>query len=776
MPAHGGIGSFLPMVRPTTPRAEQHPVSFGGGAHGVTTGRRSSSSRSARSCEPRARRSRGSDRSRFSAPERVRPELFSRFSQDAGADGAVSAEPGRRATDRLLEQSKIHQDDVYTNQINLRYMLTLNSSTPTTTELQQAVPEFLRKSLAAFKSVERRPTISSMRLQGMHDSDTAKELLNRVDQVQWVERKQQGDGAKVQHPRTRFGLVPTMVVARNIGLRNEMEECAGIVLQACVRSHLAARELRLKQLVALWGQRCYRKVRARRQDRARRMEMKRYGRRIAKAQCNLPPEVRGQRDRQAADAIKIKQMQWRIVNDLFGKFKAQQDRDKTRARDEQRARDLQQKRAAIKAVELRVAEEKSTFLTDAESTVWVGRVPAKYTTEHILRPMMECIGKVKSIHIRVKHDVNGTGASWALVMFEHKAAAARSFLVDARAECGLSVTKTWKFRPVQPEKIGSLQAKIAFAPMQVEGLAEDLEIRREQNEAALAAEAEARKRARVDRKQRALDISARWDAIDREQRTSMIRDQKQREVKKKREERKLNHQLLTHMLHVWSSYASVRTRLNALNKWPEIRAATRDVERLMKAGTIPLGRRETHGTVDSQSTKDGMGNNAPNQNLLKWNPTLYIATMNAFYKQQRTLIRSFVSWRFYMRALLNDKTYNGQIRQAAYKWNFYLHGVRDFGLKMKLDRMDGLIDDLTAESIETAAREAIQQEHHDDGEEMSMSQGEHEKRLEQTEEEHEETSIPQKADDDERSVSNDEPTVSWSNAEKDLLVSLFQIE
>jgi uncharacterized membrane protein YgcG len=747
VPAHGGIGSFLPVVKPRTPRVGQ-PRPPGGGTQNNTAERHSSSrgsdrssraSVSSRGSDSSRRRSRasvssrGSDGSRSSARSRAAGDApFDRFSGNERVSTAPAGATRDRVPGRL--SGRRQNTEEAENQVNLRYMLSLNSNTQERKDLDAAIPEFLRTTLNAFGSIGPRPEgrAHAAGLGTRDMSQTAKELLNDLDQVQWVARDHEEEGAFPKHPRIRIGLMPTLEVARSIGLRDEMETCAAIVLQACTRSHIAMKERRLKRQVALWGQKCYRRVRTMRYDRARRMEMEDYERRIAQVQYNMRPEEYDRAERMSAQARKVKQQKWSVVDDRFQKFKAQQDREEISAREELRARDRERKRAEVESVKQRLADQQSTFLTDAKRTVWVGAVPLKYATEHILRPLMEFLGEVVSLHIRVKKDLEkadvvGGGGScgkcWALVMFARKEDAERSYHPDVREKCGLGVTHSWKFSVVTPEKIHSLKAKTTLAEMQTDNLNEDLAIRRQLSDMDREAKAEARQHLRAEQERRTAAISETWQVIDRELRTHEEKDRTAREMKKKREELKLHQQLLTIILGVWRSCANARTRLNALNKTAQIKQKTAEIQKLMEAGEIPLGKSrpgdptmsaapavgndsKEHGDSSSpggnSSTGDGDGTGAGNSNgggggggsvdLLKWNPTLYVYAMNAFYSEQRTLIRSFVSWKLYMEALLTDTKMLGQYRKAIFDWGFYLQGARDFGIKMKLDRIDGLME------------------------------------------------------------------------------------
>lgn len=545
-------------------------------------------------------------------------------------------------------------------------------------DVEEPIPEFLRESLDGFISSgsDRNARSQLQRSACSHDPQMAKALL--LGQVLKSERAQEEDDVAAQHARERFGLGATMVAAKSIGLRVEMEKCASMVLQACVRSHLAQHKLRINRKVAGWGQKCYRRLQARRQARAQREEMEQYARRLAQSQHTMPSEERGLAESTPAEALMLKQRQWGTVNDRFRKFKEQQDKDQSLARAEQRARHREQKLAEVKAVEIRVAEENSAFLTEAKRTVWVGHIPIKFATQHTMLALMERIGKVVSIRVRVKQDEDDAGASWALVMFERKEAAERSFNADLRTECGLGVTSAWQFCAIQPEKIESLKAKLALADMQLTGLAKDLEIRRQKIEAQSISKAKEREHARVLRERRTIEISAAWETINRQHLQIAARDSRQRETKKIKEEQKLHHHLLAIFLRVWSSYANIRTRLNARNKQPEIKEAAAEMDRLMKAGSIPLA--------------SGWNENAGDDDMMKCSPTLYVAAMNAFYRQQRTLIRSFVSWKIYMDALRNDPVFIEQTHKALYAFQFHKICARNFGIQMKLDRMDGLRD------------------------------------------------------------------------------------
>ena len=781
VPAHGGIGSFLPVVKPGTPSAGRQSRSFAGGTHDAVAERSSNSQRSSRSSTSRASvSSRGNDGSRLSGRGSYRPRSISRFSGDGSQLMTTRAADGDYRTPEQLHGRAL---EVGGSPVHLRYNLTLGSRTPGKADLEAAVPDFLRASLRSLRSANPRETFQyeTPRLSRTHDSETAKELLNALEHVHWVERGQEEGPSAARHPRRRVGLVPTLLAARSVGLRAEMEACASVLLQACVRSHIARKELRIKRQVALWGQTCHRIISERRRARVRREEMEQYGRRVAQFQYNMQPEDHAHTHRKDLEARILKQQQWGIVNDRFLTFKAQQEREKELAREEQRARDLARKRAEIEAVELRVAEEKSTFLTDAKRTVWVGHVPRKYATEHMMLPLMECLGKVVSIHIRVKKDVDGAAASWALVMFEDKQTAERSFHANVRADCGAGLTRSWSFCAIRPEKIESFQAKIALADMQVDGLEKDLEIRRKQSVADSLAKAEMRERERAERERRAMEISAMREAIERKQCAIEASDRRQRDQKQVREERKLYRQLLLIVLDVWSAYAKACVRLKALDKKPEIRQRTLEIEKLVKAGEIPLGRRDAAPAVAGSQPEDGA---SPPPDLLNWNPSLYVALMKTFYQEQRTLIGAFVSWKIYTHALLNDSRFCAQARKALSSFIFYQSGVRNFGIQVKLDKIDGLRDSAsTHEWLSPRERHERNIARQSEGFVESSGPGSDSDDDSKTEEgesiglsghnQEEDRSRMGDLGEEQCEESQDDPPIRWSAAEEDLVSSIF---
>lgn len=97
-------------------------------------------------------------------------------------------------------------------------------------------------------------------------------------------------------------------------------------------------------------------------------------------------------------------------------------------------------------------------------------------------------------------------------------------------------------------------------------------------------------------------------------------------------------------------------------------------------GSSSLSRHSSVDVIDSSSA------------LQKIDPALKVAAMKAFATGQRMVIKAFCSWKVYMGALNADKKAPALIRKAAWSWDFYLTEARDFGIKVKLDRIDGLIE------------------------------------------------------------------------------------
>jgi len=229
-------------------------------------------------------------------------------------------------------------------------------------------------------------------------SQTAKELLIDLDGLT-TDQQQEIPGAV--HPRVRLGLMPTMEIAKSIGLRNETETCAAIVLQAVARSYFARLEQKMKMKIALWAQKCYRRVRDKQYVRSRDREIDRIRARLAMQKTDATADEYAA-GRELDRAMSLKQQKWTLVDERFRKFKDQKDRDEFAEKEKARLLRVEKKRTEAERIRIKLEEEQSTFITDAKRTVWVGQIPFEYASEHVLRPLMELLGRVVSINLRVK--------------------------------------------------------------------------------------------------------------------------------------------------------------------------------------------------------------------------------------------------------------------------------------------------------------------------------------------------------------------------------------
>lgn len=583
------------------------------------------------------------------------------------------------------------ETDVPDDQVNLRFLLTLNGRTQESTAVVDTVPEYLKTTLDIFGGItsdrqSRRESEQAPRTPRLHMSQTAKELLVELDGL--TTDQQQGDPGAV-HPRVRLGLIPTMEVAKSIGLRNETETCAAIALQALARCHLTRREQRMKMKVALWAQKCYQRARDRVYVCTRDREMDRIRTRLAiqSATASADDFSAG---RELAQSLSVKQQKWTLVDERFCKFKEEKKSDEFAEKQEARALRVERKRAEAERIRIKLEAEQSAIITDAKRTVWVGQIPFEYASEHVLTLLVELLGTVVSVHLRVKppgfksESGKSNPLSWALVMFDTSEEAERACSPKARAELGAGVMKLWVVAFVQQEKIQSLRAQITLSEAIDDNVVVETKAKRVKEK---AVEMIARDEARVLRAARKAEIAQKWEAINREQELLTQVDEKAREIKRKKEELKMHHQLLVILLHAWGAWANLRTRVNreVLHKdGPSSFArkeSRKEIDERMAEGTIDVGRQSGAEADDSSSSA-----------LQKMDPALKLAAMKAFATGQRLVIKAFCSWKVYMGALRADRKASALIRKAAWSWDFYLLEARDFGIKVKLDRLDGLIE------------------------------------------------------------------------------------
>ena len=76
-------------------------------------------------------------------------------------------------------------------------------------------------------------------------------------------------------------------------------------------------------------------------------------------------------------------------------------------------------------------------LSKAKRTLWVGGIPATAATSNAVKLVMQKLGKVLSVHVRVK---DGANKSWALVMFAQPGDASRACCEQTRVKCGAGVS------------------------------------------------------------------------------------------------------------------------------------------------------------------------------------------------------------------------------------------------------------------------------------------------------------------------------------------------
>lgn len=179
-------------------------------------------------------------------------------------------------------------------------------------------------------------------------------------------------------------------------------------------------------------------------------------------------------------------------------------------------------------------------------------------------------------------------------MFETKEEAKRSCIPLARDRLGATVTTKWDVEFVHPERIQSLRAQITLSGSIDVNVEVETEEKRVINVEERAKEKIGRDEARVLRTARTTEIAQKWEAINKEQCLLTEVDDKAREIMKKKEERKLHHQLLTILLEVWSAWADLRTRVNRetlLKDGPQsvaMQAHVREIDDLMADGKIDV--------------------------------------------------------------------------------------------------------------------------------------------------------------------------------------------
>lgn len=91
--------------------------------------------------------------------------------------------------------------------------------------------------------------------------------------------------------------------------------------------------------------------------------------------------------------------------------------------------------------------------------VWCGGLPERQASEHAVRAGMAQIGEVEAVHLRRKAGLN---KSWALVVFESAAPVQDAISEGARVRLGAQATASWKVKPVEPERLRSLEASFTL--------------------------------------------------------------------------------------------------------------------------------------------------------------------------------------------------------------------------------------------------------------------------------------------------------------------------
>ena len=314
-------------------------------------------------------------------------------------------------------------------------------------------------------------------------------------------------------------------------------------------------------------------------------------------------------------------------------------------------------RAEISAL---AAEGADTDIARAQRTVWAGWISQKTATRRAINAAMTMIGPVVSVHVRVKDEaIEGPNTSWALVLFKRKEDASRACDLQTRMAVGASISRKWKVEPVEPEKLGSLEAKFALSGMVVDAAVEDKAAQQQRRRMERARQHEIRQREKRRIAEHRVELDGGWQRIQETQRLAAEANDKDNALRQKRSERKLHRRLLQIVMESWRLHASVQIR---------------------------AGRRDFSGKISSQALEieTRLQLKEPEHQM---NPAMRVA-MQAIQRKRPVMAAVFVALRAYTDAVLSitaERTAQKTMARLRANWRLHQATVSDDGIAASLD-------------------------------------------------------------------------------------------
>ena len=313
-------------------------------------------------------------------------------------------------------------------------------------------------------------------------------------------------------------------------------------------------------------------------------------------------------------------------------------------------------RAEISVLE---AEGADTDIARAQRTVWAGWISQKTATRRAINAAMTMVGPVVSVHVRVKDEATeGPDTSWALVLFKRKEDARRACDLQTRMAVGASISRKWKVEPVEPEKLGSLEAKFALSGMVVDAAVEDKAAQQQRRRMERAQQHEIRQGEKRRIAEHRVELDGGWQRIEDTQRLAAEANDKDNALRQKRSERKLHRRLLQIVTQSWRLHASVQTR---------------------------AGRRDFAAKISSQALEIETRLQLETEHQMS--AAMRVA-MQAIQRKRPVMAAVFVAWRAYTDAGLSivmERTAQKTTARLRANWRLHQATVSDDGIAASLD-------------------------------------------------------------------------------------------
>ena len=315
-------------------------------------------------------------------------------------------------------------------------------------------------------------------------------------------------------------------------------------------------------------------------------------------------------------------------------------------------------RAEISALE---AEGADTDIARAQRTVWAGWISQKTATRRAINAAMTMVGPVVSVHVRVKDEATeGPDTSWALVLFKRKEDARRACDLQTRMAVGASISRKWKVEPVEPEKLGSLEAKFALSGMVVDAAVEDKAAQQQRRRMERAQQHEIRQGEKRRIAEHRVELDGGWQRIEDTKRLAAEANDKDNALRQKRSERKLHRRLLQIVTQSWRLHASVQTR---------------------------AGRRDFAAKISSQALEIETRLQLETETEHQMSAAMRVA-MQAIQRKRPVMAAVFVAWRAYTDAVLSittERTAQKATARLRANWRLHQATVSDDGIAASLD-------------------------------------------------------------------------------------------